>query len=349
MKKYLGFISFVVVLVAISFLPFSKSVRLILLATVVVLFVFTRRNVFFYLHANSLANSGKINKAWKWYERSIRSGLSDEGKVSVASLYVQFGDVSRGKELLDDFFSHTTKPGGDSTMILAKILHALLGYIGGDSPKALSELQSIKDSGYKSPTLTVDMMMIQMDLGLLPQARVTFEEAGYKKESDVALQEAYGRLLILERNWAGAYQIYEELMKRRIAMAPGMVHAAQCFIHYGEAGRALEALSVALRAPYNHTCLFTRDDVKKLYDSLKDPKRRIATARAIDADTDSVAMGKLPRPGKYPCPESDADILEGFTKKEKHLVAETKTERMPNTELSDADDAYLKAHHFEED
>lgn len=62
MKKYLGFISFVVVLVAISFLPFSKSVRLILLATVVVLFVFTRRNVFFYLHANSLANSGRSTR-----------------------------------------------------------------------------------------------------------------------------------------------------------------------------------------------------------------------------------------------------------------------------------------------
>lgn len=67
----------------------------------------------------------------------------------------------------------------------------------GRLPKSALELQSIKDSGYKSPTLTVDMMMIQMDLGLLPQARVTFEEAGYKKESDVALQEAYGRLLIL--------------------------------------------------------------------------------------------------------------------------------------------------------
>lgn len=97
MKKYLGFISFVVVLVAISFLPFSKSVRLILLATVVVLFVFTRRNVFFYLHANSLANSGKINKAWKWYERSIRSGLSDEGKCPSQVCTFSLGTSAEGK------------------------------------------------------------------------------------------------------------------------------------------------------------------------------------------------------------------------------------------------------------
>jgi len=348
MKKYRSFIIFIVIVVGVTFLPIPKNIRLVLLLAVLAVFAFLRRNIFFYLHANKLANGRRPNAAWKWYERSIRSGLSDDGVVSIASLYIQFGNITRGKELLEDFFAHTKRGATDGTRVMATMLRALVVYVQGDTNEALSQFQALQASGYKSPTLIVDLMTMQLDLGMNAQARETYEKSGYSMENGVTLQEAYGRLLIAERNWSDAYLLYDNLMKQNVVMAPGMLHAAQCYIHYGEVKNAILALSLALRASFNHTCLLKREDVQTLLDQLQDPTTRIATARAIDADTDAVSRGSLPKPWPRPCPPSRDDVLEGFALKEKKLGEKVKTDRMPNTEITDADEAYLKAHHLED-
>jgi len=349
MKKYRGFIIFIAALTAISFIPMPKVVKIILMVIVLFVFSFVRRNIFFYLHANSLTNSGKLSKAWKWYERAIRSGLSGDGKVSVASLYIQYGDMDRGEQLLKEYQQDTKHPKTNNVDALAQMLMSLIVNKKGDSAQALSILENLKATGYKNTTLIVNMMTIELDQDKPEQARSEWEGCGFKLESDITLKEVYGRLLLVEGKWPEAYSLYADIARQRVLIAAGLVHMAQCCIHYGEASSAIKSLEAALRAPYNKTSSFRKENVQKLHDLLKDPVTRLATARAIDNDRETVAKGLLPKPYPSACPSCSDDQLEGFAEKEKKLVKTVRTERVPNTDINEDDEAYLKSHHLEEE
>lgn len=345
MRKYLPFILFLVALVVAVLIPVQKTVKIILAVVILLGFSFYRRNVFYFLHANSLMRTGKLASAWKWYDRALKAGIASDGRLSIASIYVQYGDEKKGEEILKAFKEHPGKDVSPNVSSLADMLLALIAY-QKDKAEGIRMMERIKEGGFSSTTLAVDLITMYLDVGDTDKADGIWNEYKDQRGKDVGLDDCLGRILIVKGKWDEAYALYTSLITQQVRIVNEFVHTAQACIHYGKVKEAIACLEVALRCTFNNINTFTKENVAYLHDKLKDPVTRMAMAKAIDRNPALVASGAPLLLSENNEASTDADLLEGFAVLKEKTVRAEKQERTPDTDLDASDEQYLEKHNL---
>ena len=349
MKKYLPFLIFAILELAVCLAPIAYVPKLAAALLLILGYTYYRRQVFFYLKGLGLIQKGKQKQAFVWFERALKSNVNEDGELTIANYYILFGDMQRGNQILDHFL--TRKLENPQHKNMAEMLKALVVYRQGDTKGAIGMMEKMRSEGYRSVALYADLMLMYLDEGNIDTALELWNEADADLKKDVGLRDVYGRTLILQGKWEEAYKLYRPMLQEPVHVVNEFIHASQVFVHYGMAKEALLCLTESKKGPFNQVNPFTREMVDRLYDTLKDPATRLATAHMMDEHASEIAAGKLPEPSRKQYPVCDDDHMDGFSTLPRNLanIAGQKEERrvqeaMPNTDLDESDEEYLARH-----
>ena len=349
MKKYIPFLVFAILELAVCLAPIAYVPKLMVALLFILGYTYYRRQVFFYMKGLGLLQKGEQAKAFAWFERALKAHVNENGELEIANYFILFGDMHRGEEILDHFLSRKLE--NPQHKDLAEMLKALVVYRKGDTEKAIAMMEKKRAEGYRTVALYADLMLMYLDEGKIETALKLWNEADSDLKGDVGLRDVYGRTLIMQGKWEEAYRLYRPMLKESVHVVNEFIHASQVFVHYGMAKEALICLQESKKGPFNQVNPFTRQMVDKLYDSLKNPQTRLATAHMMDEHAALIASGTLADLPKKEYPACDEDHMDGFATLPRNLanVANAKEERraqeaMPNTELDESDEEYLARH-----
>lgn len=341
MKRYIPFLLFCAVELAVCMLPIPYLAKLLLCLLGIALYFWYRRNVFCYLHGMSLLRKGRTDAALTWFGRAVKAGLDDTNRLTVANLYVLYGDQAEAARILDGLSARKT---GDAP--LERMLQAMVRWRDGDLDEALRLMEAVKESGYRSATLTSNLMIMHLARRDAGKAEQLWKEADDDMRHDIGLADVHGRLLIVQGKWNEAYKVYDALLKRSPHLVDEYVHACLVFVHFGMVKEALLCLGEAKTGPFTKVCPFDLPFITTLSDRLQDPETRLATAHALDSHAEEVTLGRLPAPDGTRYGRSEGDRMEGFAALPKQ-GGKAKAEldaSLPDTDLNESDEVYLATH-----
>lgn len=360
MKKFIPFLIFCAVELAVCMSPIAYTPKLVLAILGIAAFLFYRRQIFLYLHGNDELAKGHLDKAFKYYEKALKAHVNEEGELSIANAYVVHGDIRRGREILAHFESRKLE--NPNNIHYAKMLEALLDWREGKIQEAIDALVAIKNGGWENTTLLTNLMVMYLDQDMVDEAEQIWREASESEKQDLGIRDLRGRILIAQGKWDDAYKLYVPMLKEPQKLVNELVHAMQVFVHYGMIKEALICLEAAKDGPFNKINPYSKDYLNDLYTNLQGSTTRLRYAHAVDANPAKIASGKpyeLPR-GTFP--SSEGDTMEGFTTLPKNLrslikkakedpdTAELlKDDVMPDTDLDESDEEYLKEKDAEEE
>ncbi len=355
MKKFIPFLIFAILLLALCISPLAYVPKLVGALILVLGYSYYRRQVFFYMKGLGFMQKNQYEKAFPWFERALKAHVGEDGQLNIANYFILFGDMDRGSQILDNFLSRKLE--NPQSKNLARMLKALVVYRKGERDKAIGMMEKMKEEGYRTVALYANLMLLYLDKNDIETALRLWEEADQSLKSDVGLRDVYGRTLIMQGKWEEAYRLYIPMLKESVRVMNEFIHASQVFVHYGMAKEAILCLEKAQNGPFNQVNPFSKEMVAKLYESLKDPATRLVVAHMMDANASEVAAGTLGNlPARWEYPSCDEDRMEGFATLPRNLanIAGAKQERRieeatPNTDLNESDEAYLLSHPEEKD
>jgi tetratricopeptide (TPR) repeat protein len=356
MKKNnnLGLWLSLLVIFGIVLLPISLLQKALLIVVFIGGLAIWKRALLFYVQANKYAvnpDSSKWEKAWPLYQKALRNGLDSSFAVTAASMYLQRGDYTVGRQILEDYLVKPEKKKDATLVYIAKTMVSMAYWIDGDLDKAIKTVQEVYEAGYKDKNLFINYGTYVLEKGDLKTAHILGKEAAQFETASPGILDNRGWLTILEGNWEEAIPLYKNLIARGPKFPEPYVHAAQIKIHYGKVWEALDLLDQAINARYSNTSGMKKDQIVLLRKRLADPTTRMAAAKEIDGNTAMVASGKIPPHSTKSYEREERTVLPGFAKEpvqEKvavKLVSE-EGERIPNTELTEADIEYARKHNL---
>ncbi|WP_320128012.1 tetratricopeptide repeat protein [uncultured Sphaerochaeta sp.] len=317
--------------------------------------VFWKRSLIYYMQANKYVvdpDSSKWAKAWPLYQKAIKNGLSTSYTVTAASMYLQRGDHTIGKQILENYLAKTEKKKDATLVAIAKTMVSMAYWIEGDLDKAIETVSNVYESGYKDKNLYINYGTYVLEKGDIVTARRLVEEATSFETTSPGIFDNRGWLYLLEGNWEEAIPLYTQLVGKGPKFPEPYVHAAQIKIHYGKVKDALELLDQAIEARFSNTSGMKKKTIELIRDRLANPETRMAAAREIDRNTAIVAKGEIPPQINDTYEKTEEAILPGFAKepeqeKTVEKIITVEGERLPNTELTEADIEYAKKHNLE--
>jgi Tfp pilus assembly protein PilF len=357
MKKNnnLGLWLSLLVIIGISVLPITIWQKALLILLFIGGLAFWKRALLFYVQANKNVispDSSKWEKAWPLYQKAIRNGLASSFAVTAASMYLQRGDATVGKKIIEDYLAKPEKNKDQTLVHIAKTMVSMAYWMENDLDKAIATVQEVYEEGYRDKNLFINYGTYILEKGDLKTARILVKDAARFESASPGILDNRGWLTILEGNWEEAIPIYETLLGRGPKFPEPYVHAAQIRIHYGKVQEALDLLDKAIAARYSNTSGMKKEKLEELKNRLADPDTRMAAAKEIDANVVLVASGNLPPHTKESFAREEGFELPGFAKESKKVKPMAKLvseegERIPNTELTQADIEYAKKHNLE--
>lgn len=357
MKKNnnLGLWLSLLIILGITVLPVSLLQKVLLVVLFLAGLAFWKRALLLYIRANKYAvdsDSTKWEKAWPLYQKALRSGLDSSFAVTAASMYLQRGDYNVGRQILEEYLAKPEKKKDATLVFIAKTMVSMAYWIDGDLDKAIKTVREVYEAGYRDKNLFINYGTYVLEKGDLKTARTLVKEAAHFESSSPGISDNRGWLAILEGNWEEAIPLYNALIARGPKFPEPYVHAAQIKIHYGKAGDALLLLDKAIEARFSNTSGMKKEKLEQLRARLADFDTRMAAAKEIDANTALVASGELPPQTNKVYAREEGSVLSGFAKEPEQekvavkLVSE-EGERIPNTDLTEADIEYAKKHNLE--
>ena len=340
---------FLLIIVLIFALPISIYSRLLLVAILVGSFLYLKRSVIYYVKANKKItddNEQVWEEAWPLYRKAIQNGLQKQFVITSASMFLQRGDAKEGKQIIEDYLSSTK--GRDATLDnIAKTMISMAYWMENDLEKAIDTVEQVYQSGYRDKNLFINYTTYALEKGDLKKAKELLDSAADMERTSAGLHDNRGWLYILQGKWEKAATLYENLVHRNPRFPEPYVHYAQVKIHYGLAGEAIDLLEQALNARFANTSGMNRKTITTLLENLKNPQTRLKTAIEIDQDTKEVASGRLPQPREGVFAYEEGNTLAGFAVmqakvEDKTLDTIEEEERIPNTELTEDDLAYIE-------
>ncbi len=352
-KPNLGLWLSLLVIMGIGVLPTTPIIKISILVLVVGGFLFWKRSILYYIQGSrhlSKDDQHGMEKAWSLYQKALRSGLIPAYRITVASMYIQHGEVNEGKAIIEEYLAAYKKKEDKSLTNIAKTMLSVVYWLQDDVKKALLLCKEVYASGYRDKNLFINYGAYALEYGDLKTARMLIKEGAQYEAESPGVQDNHGWLCLLEGKWDEADDLYTALVDKSPAFPEPFLHAAQVQIHYGKVGDAIELLEKALLVQYTNTTKIRKADIQALKERLEDPKTRRAGALEIDQNTALVASGKLPKALTETFEEEHELILSGFAKekeKSKNKQAAKKIpakeeDYAPNTDLTEADLEYAR-------
>ena len=350
-NKNLGlWLSLLIVLVILS-LPIPNVAKFLLIALLLGAFLFWKRSILFYLQANRQVvkpDSSDWEKAWPLYQKAIKNGLPSGYVITAASMYLQRGDYTTGKEIIENYLQKQETNKDMGLVNISKTMVSMAYWMDGDLDKAIQTVKEVYESGYRDKNLFINYGTYALEKGDLDTARKLIKEAKELEKTSPGIFDNRGWLMILEGKWEEADELYLELVGKSPRFPEPFVHYAQVKIHYGQVGEALVLLDRAVNARFSNTSGMKKELLMQLKERLENPDTRRAAALEIDGNPKVVASGKIPLQMQESFEKEEGDYLSGFAEEPIQQVQTIEEEeRLPNTELTEADLEYAKKHNLE--
>lgn len=345
--------------VLVTVIVFTLSIptysKILLLALYILGIIYLKRSVFYYVKANrkiTSENQQDWDQAWPLYRKAIKAGLQKSFVVTSASMFLQKGDATEGKAILEQYLQSST--GKDPNLDnIAKTMLSMAYWMDGDLQKAIQTVDQVYESGYRDKNLFINYTTYALEKGDLSKAKALLDESAEMENSSPGIRDNRGWLYILQGNWEQADELFSDLIQKNPRFPEPYVHYAQVLIHYGQVQAAIDMLRRALEARFSNTSGMKQQHIQHLLDKLEAAETRLKTAMEIDADPVNVASGRMPKPLEGTFAAQDSEILEGFAArpskplKQKKRKQEDEEERLPNTDLTEADLQYIREHNLE--
>ena len=353
--KNFGLWMSLLVTVIIFTLKIPTYSKILLLAIFILGLLYLRRSIYYYVKANraiTSEDSQEWEKAWPFYRKAIKAGLQKSYVVTAASMFLQRGDASEGKAILQDYLG--ASDGKDANLDnIAKTMISMAYWMDGDLQKALETVRQVYESGYRDKNLFINYTTYALESGNLAKAEALIDEAGEMGKTSPGIRDNRGWLYLLQGKWEQADVLFAELVGKKPKFPEPYVHYAQVLIHYGEVKEAIDMLKNALQSRFSNTSGMKQEHIQRLLSLLEASETRFKTAKEIDADPVNVASGRMPKPMTGTFAVHEGETLEGFAVRPKKaavsmVVEHEDEERLPNTDLTEEDLEYIRKHNLEE-
>ena len=307
-------------LVIIVLFPFDESIKFGILIFGLLLIVFIKRGMFYFLKANKLYNMGKAEAARPLFIKACKVGIMGSYEIKAAAFLMQAGFIQDSKNILMPIINSKYK----KIIVLAKMLLSLCYWNEKDVKNAIIVAEELYNSGTKDKNLLLSLAQYYIADNRLD----SFYKLTDSLEEDAVNTPAGVDILamsnILRGNWKKASTQLRNLLNKRHNFADPYLHLAQVHIHFKNFKEATDILYRAL-----NECLFltnaviSREAVSSLLYSIKQDKDAIYALNEENAY--SIIQGKY--------------IVENATiEEEDEEIDEV------NTSLSDDDEEWIKKH-----
>ncbi|HPX28852.1 MAG TPA: pilus assembly protein PilF [Sphaerochaeta sp.] len=342
--RNLGLYISIGVTVLIVALPISKNAKLIILFGAFAGFLFYRRGIMYYSNANKKLQSGALDEAWVLYRKALKAGVAPNLRVSIASMFIQRGDVDEGKSILESY-NNLTKGRTKELDAVVKILLSMVHWIEGDTKTALQTVREVYEAGFRDSGLLINYTTFALMDRKWKEAEKLLDEAEERGMTSPGLVDNRAWLAISKNEWVEAELILTDLISRGPRFAEPYLHLAQVKIHWGLVGEAIDLLAEGLKKQFVNTSGVKAEYIQDLHDRLSDPQTRRKTATEIDQDRLAVAAGQEIKPIDQTFEPEEGLTLTGFAKRPagRPKLKTKPEEEGPNLELTAEDLAYIEA------
>lgn len=267
-----------VVLVAaivVMLLPVVQPAKYTLIVLIIAVVLYAKRGYLFVAMGSRKLNGKQSDpeKAWEYYERGWKAGLSPKYTVMLGNLFVQRGDAEVALRIFDSVVDtgRSGRHADPETAASARISRSMALWVLDRRDEAIESLQQIRSDGRMDRNLAINLGSYLLETNRLDEARSLIEEAAENLPETPGMADNRGWLFLLTGAFAEAQRLYDTLLSEGTPRFPeAYVHAAQAKMALGKNREAVELLKKALERPFYKTSVVRKEDVEQLLGEASD-------------------------------------------------------------------------------
>lgn len=288
-------------------------------------------------------DNADIMKAMPYFDKAVKKTLDPQSAIIAATLLVQYGDMEKGRKVLEEYLSDPDK----KLQSTAKISMSMYWWIKRDLVKATEMVEDVyNNTTYRDRNLYVNILTFYLEEGKYKEFRKLLKDAKEKKVNIPATTDLEASYSMTQSDWARCGMLTRRLFEdgKPKFMDP-YLHEAMVQLHYGDWENAVKALKeLKENVAFTNASAYTESQIDTFIAYTEDKETRWGFLEAIDTDPALFIRREMPEvktglemPSTFPSKPDFTAISEAgdiVEKDEGDIV----------TDLTDADEEWLKKH-----
>jgi len=282
-------LALIVAIFGILLLPFTQSVKVLLVLIAVAVVLYIRRGyILVALGSRALnAKPPQEDRAWRYYRQAWKAGLPAHYTVMLGNLFVQRGDPSIALEIYDSVIAKEQKkriPEGD-IIVSGRISRTMALWALDRGDEAIEELKTLYEEGRRDKSLLINLGTYLLASERLDEARDFLEECSDLIAESPGMTDNQGLYLLKTGALLEAKEVYDTLLSGEGPRFPeAYVHAGQVMLALGKNRRAYALFEQALEKEFFKTASVTREMVEQMMEELRSNPNTKAEDDDVDAE-----------------------------------------------------------------
>ncbi len=282
-----------------------------------------------------------VKKAMPYLEKAVKFGTDPRSEVIAGTLFVQYGDMEKGREVLEGHIESKDK----KINAQARVSLSMYYWVKRDLDKALELAEGVYDTGYKDRNLYVNLLTYYLEKGRYKEFEKMLKESrklGLNVPATLDLEASY---FMSQSHWA---ECGATLKKLFALTKPGFIdpylHMAAVYLHYGEWEEAVKSLeAIESNVERTNTAVYSPEEINTLISYIQNENTRWGLLKALEDDPALLIKRTMPKveegvqaPLFSPLP-SFKDVLppEEITQEDEDDI---------DTSITDEDEEWIKKH-----
>ncbi len=264
--------------VGILLLPVEQSVKFLLIGIAMALAVYVKRGyIYVALGSRILGSQGSgAQKAWEYYRRAWKAGITAQYTVMLGNLFVQRGDPSVALDIYDSVLEKERakrQPDGE-IIVSARISRTMALWTTGEKSLAIEQLQELYQDGRRDMSLLINLSTYLLDADRLEEAKDLLDDIADEIPASPGLSDNQGLYLIKTGDYEAAEELYDTLITREQPKFPeAFVHAALAYRAMGSIRKAHDMLLQASEKDFFNTATVSKVMIQQLMEEIeRDPQ-----------------------------------------------------------------------------
>lgn len=351
-KKRKAFSTLIISLLVIGiiFITYSgvqKWIGIGFFTVALILLVLNSLGTFYYSKASRLLNGENppVKDSLPIFEKAVKLGIETKGEVVVGTLFVQYGDMEKGKAILEGCLDSQD----NKVVQSAKISLSMYYWIKNDLDKALSTAEEVYNTGFRDRNLYINLSTYYLEKEKYKEFKKLVKESKDKNFYLPATQDLEAAYYIAQSDWARAGSLLKNLFETsKPTFIDPFLHKALVLLHYGEWDEAAKALrELKEKCQFTNASIYTESQIDILIAYLDEESTRWGLLEAINSDPTIFIRREMPTiksgvsmPSSFPS-KPDFSKLETVSSKEDE---EEEDDGDIDTSLTDDDEEWIKKH-----
>lgn len=322
-----------------------STVSIVFFSVALVLVIWNSIGTFYYSKAAKLLqkrSKENYEKAIPYLEKAVKWGVNENGQLSAGTLMIQYGDMEKGKEILEAL----TK--GNKMKEEAKISLSMYYWVKNDLDKAIELCLEAREKGKKDKNLYVNLCTYYMEKGDLKEYRKYTKECNDLSLATPATLDLEASYYMMAGDWKKAGEHLKSIFDKTV---PGYkdpyIHQAMVLLHYGDWEGAVKNLrAINTNTVDSNISVYTQKEIEEIIDLIIDENTRWGMLEIVDKAPETFIKGQMPQPRKgLEKPETPA--LPSFVEESVGPMAteiQDEDSQDIDTSLNDDDEEWLKRH-----